>query len=229
MRASRGKRKSSGEEQLATYRRMRDFDITQEPRGGRKTFRASAKTLPFVIQKHHASRLHYDFRLGWREVLKSWAVAKGPSYFPGDKRLAIQVEDHPMEYASFEGTIPEGQYGAGSVMVWDEGTWEPREDPDEGLAKGRLKFSLHGKKLKGNWTLVRMGGKGEKKSKSSWLLIKEHDQYEYKHNQPPITETAPNSAVSGRTLEEIAERNGPVWQSNRRKEKAQGGTTRRAS
>ena len=179
-----GKRKkaeptSSGlvDEQLERYRSMRDFSKTAEPSGEAKST-ATTESLPFVIQKHAATRLHYDFRLGLHGVLKSWAVTKGPSYVPGDKRLAVQVEDHPMEYGGFEGTIPKGQYGGGTVMLWDEGTWEPVGDPDQALAKGNLKFILHGKKLHGKWVLVRMGGKAANESKPNWLLIKEHDEYE---------------------------------------------------
>src|ERR1700729_4575442 len=136
--------------QLARCREMRDFSTTAEPRGAPKT-KTPSEGLPFVIQKPAATRLHYDFRLGWNGVLKSWAVAKGPSYVVADKRLAVQVEDHPMEYGGFEGTIPKGQYGGGTVMLWDEGTWEPVGDADESLAKGNLKFVLHGKKLQGKW------------------------------------------------------------------------------
>src|SRR3954462_9476661 len=139
--------------QLARYREMRDFSHTAEPRGAKDTKRA-ADDLPFVVQKHAATRLHYDFRLGWNGVLKSWAVAKGPSYVVADKRLAVQVEDHPMEYGGFEGIIPKGQYGGGTVMLWDQGTWEPQPaypDVDEGLRKGSLKFILHGTKLHGKW------------------------------------------------------------------------------
>src|SRR5580692_11287986 len=159
------------DEQLARYREMRDFNKTAEPSGASHPA-AAAKTeaLPFVIQKHAATRLHYDFRLGWNGVLKSWAVTKGPSYVPGDKRLAVQVEDHPMDYGGFEGIIPKGQYGGGTVMLWDHGTWEPHVDVDEGLQKGSLKFALHGQKLKGNWALVRMGGRAANASKPNWLL-----------------------------------------------------------
>ena len=130
------------DKQLERYRSMRDFAMTAEPSGG-GTAKASAKIkdqLPFVIQKHAATRLHYDFRLGWHGVLKSWAVAKGPSYYPGDKRLAVEVEDHPIGYGGFEGTIPKGQYGGGTVMVWDQGTWEPHVDVDEGLRAGRAEI-----------------------------------------------------------------------------------------
>jgi len=137
---------------LDKYQRKRDFSVTPEP-----TPRVSRrKGHRFVVQKHAARRLHYDFRLELDGVLKSWAVTKGPSLIPGDKRLAVHVEDHPLDYGDFEGTIPEGQYGAGTVMVWDEGSWEPDGDPHKGLAKGHLDFTLKGKKLGGRWHLVRM-------------------------------------------------------------------------
>src|SRR5271155_5922956 len=154
------------DEQLARYRAMRDFSMTAEPSGS--TQKGSASELPFVIQKHAATRLHYDFRLGWQGVLKSWAVAKGPSYYPGDKRLAVQVEDHPMEYGGFEGTIPKGQYGGGPAVGGGQGTWEPQAghtDVDEGLHAGSLKFTMHGTKMKGNWALFRMGGKAANERK----------------------------------------------------------------
>src|SRR5580658_7285071 len=136
---------SAASRQLARYRSMRDFDITSEP-SGRSSEKPNANKsaeLPFVVQKHAATRLHYDFRLAWDGVLKSWAVNKGQSYFPGDKRLAVQVEDTPLEYGRFEGIIPNGQDGGGTVMVWDRGTWEPHVDVAEGLKKGNLKFALH--------------------------------------------------------------------------------------
>ena len=177
---------------------MRDFDITSEP-SGRSSEKRNAKgsaELPFVVQKHAATRLHYDFRLGWNGVLKSWAVTKGPSYYPGDKRLAVQVEDHPLEYGGFEGIIPKGQYGGGTVMLWDRGTWEPHVDVAEGLKKGNLKFALHGEKLKGNWVLVRMAGRAASESKPNWLLIKEHDGEERGPDDEPITEQAPDSVAS---------------------------------
>ena len=148
-------------------------------------------------------------------MLKSWAVTKGPSYVPGDKRLAVQVEDHPMEYGGFEGTIPKGQYGGGTVMLWDEGTWEPIGDPDQSLAKGNLKFVLHGKKLHGKWVLVRMGGRAANESKPNWLLIKEHDEYEQKAGDEPITEKEPNSVLTQRDMDAIAHAEDHVWQSNR--------------
>lgn len=213
------------DEQLARYRSMRDFHITAEPSGNPKTKKSakSAKSkapkeqgLPFVIQKHAASHLHYDFRLGWNGVLKSWAVAKGPSYYTGDRRLAVQVEDHPIEYGGFEGIIPQGQYGGGTVMVWDQGTWEPQPghtDVDEGLRKGSLKFIMHGTKMKGRWTLVRMGGKAANERKPNWLLIKEHDEFERGSDDPCITVEAPDSVVTGRSLEQIAHSEDHVWNS----------------
>lgn len=192
---------------------MRDFQVTSEPGVSRQTSKSNPdnSALPFVIQKHAATRLHYDFRLGWNGVLKSWAVAKGPSYFPGDKRLAVQVEDHPIEYGGFEGIIPKGQYGGGSVMVWDQGTWEPHVDVDEGLKKGNLKFTLYGEKLKGNWVLVRMNGRMAGKEKPNWLLIKEHDDYERGPNEKPITDEAPDSVVTGRDMDAIAKAEDHVW------------------
>ncbi len=200
------------DEQLARYRSMRDFGVTAEPSGAAKS-KQQTEALPFVIQKHAATRLHYDFRLGWNGVLKSWAVAKGPSYVVRDRHLAVQVEDHPMEYGGFEGIIPRGQYGGGTVMVWDQGTWEPHVDVDEGLRKGSLKFALNGTKMHGNWTLVRMGGKAANESKPNWLLIKEHDAFERGPDDPCITEEAQNSAVTGRSLEEIATASTHVWNS----------------
>ena len=208
------------DEQLARYQSMRDFNVTAEPSGKEKTADESGKQLPFVIQKHAASHLHYDFRLGWNGVLKSWAVAKGPSYVTADKRLAVQVEDHPMEYGGFEGIIPKGQYGGGTVMLWDHGTWEPQPaypDVDAGLRDGSLKFILHGEKLKGKWALVRMnskpGSRWGNSSKPNWLLIKEHDPFERTDKDAAITEEAPNSAVTGRTIDQIAANEDHVWNS----------------
>ena len=199
--------------QLARYREMRDFSHTAEPRGAAKDTKAAAGGLPFVIQKHAATRLHYDFRLGWNGVLKSWAVAKGPSYVVADKRLAVQVEDHPMEYGGFEGTIPKGQYGGGTVMLWDTGTWEPVGDANEGFRTGRLKFILHGHKLKGHWTLVRMGGKAAKESKPNWLLIKEHDEYERSADAPAVVDEEPDSVITHRNLDAIGSASDHVWDS----------------
>ncbi len=208
------------DEQLERYRSMRDFKVTAEPSGTRSTKTTSngspRSALPFVIQKHAATNLHYDFRLGWNGVLKSWACAKGPSYVTADKRLAVQVEDHPMEYGGFEGIIPKGQYGGGTVMLWDEGTWEPQAaypDVDEGLRTGSLKFILHGAKLQGKWALIRMGGKAANEKKPNWLLIKEHDNFERKSDEPQITEESPNSVVTGRSIEEIARNEDHVWNS----------------
>lgn len=160
---------------LKTYQAKRNFAVTPEPAGGGED---ASGVLAFVIQKHWASRLHYDFRLELDGTLKSWAVPKGPSYDPRDKRMAVQVEDHPLAYASFEGTIPEKQYGAGKVIIWDQGTWQPQPstpDARKALAAGELKFTLHGHKMQGKWVLVRMKGKGEKQP--AWLLIKEKDGY----------------------------------------------------
>ncbi len=222
----------SVDEQLGRYRSMRDFSHTAEPSGaGAKATKAAAartkdraRGFPFVIQKHAASHLHYDFRLGWNGVLKSWAVAKGPSYYTGDRRLAVQVEDHPMEYGGFEGIIPKGQYGGGTVMVWDQGTWQPQpgyEDVTEALRKGSLKFVLDGTKMHGKWTLVRMGPKSSSSSgsrwgssdKPNWLLIKEHDEYEHGPMDPAITDSEPKSAVTGRTMDQIAHQSDHVWNS----------------
>lgn len=199
--------------QLGRYRSMRDFAATSEPRGNSEPqFNDSA--LPFVIQKHAATRLHYDFRLGWRGVLKSWAVAKGPSYYPGDKRLAVQVEDHPIEYGGFEGIIPKGQYGGGTVMVWDFGDWVPQGDVDLGLKEGHLKFELRGQKLKGSWALVRMHGHGGTEAKPNWLLIKEKDPFARIEKAEAITDEAANSAVTSRSLDQIASSEDHVWNSH---------------
>lgn len=203
--------------QLARYREMRDFEQTREP-AGKKVSKGPTQGLPFVVQKHAATRLHYDFRLGYQGVLKSWAVTKGPSYVPADKRLAVQVEDHPMEYGGFEGTIPKGQYGGGTVMLWDQGTWEPLGDPEEGFSRGNLKFVLHGSKLRGKWALIRMGsrgkGRGGESEKPNWLLIKERDEYARTPDDEAITEEAPNSVATNRDLDAIARSADHVWRSN---------------
>ncbi len=198
---------------------MRDFHVTAEPSGASTSAHPKARSMqwPFCIQKHAASHLHYDFRLGWNGVLKSWAVAKGPSYVVADKRLAVQVEDHPMEYGGFEGIIPKGQYGGGTVMLWDQGTWEPQPaypDVDAGLKNGSLKFILHGTKLQGKWALIRMKGRsGGSEAKPNWLLIKEHDDFERPPADPSITDSEPNSVVTGRTMEQIAASEDHVWNS----------------
>jgi bifunctional non-homologous end joining protein LigD len=193
---------------LEEYRRKRDFRATPEP-AGKKTRRRGSKS--FVIQKHAATRLHYDFRLELDGVLKSWAVPKGPSLDPTEKRLAVEVEDHPLEYGEFEGSIPKGHYGAGSVLLWDRGTWTALEDPHEGLEKGRLVFALQGEKLRGAWTLVRMGGRSARAGKPQWLLIKQRDEWA----QPgDVLVERPESVSSGRTIEEIGGSSRPaekVW------------------
>uniref|UniRef100_A0A7V4XUE0 DNA ligase (ATP) n=1 Tax=Acidobacterium capsulatum TaxID=33075 RepID=A0A7V4XUE0_9BACT len=195
---------------LARYQSMRDFGVTPEPKGAAGK-RSNAGALSFVVQKHAASHLHYDFRLEWQGVLKSWAIAKGPSYYPGDKRLAVEVEDHPLDYGGFEGIIPQGQYGGGTVMLWDRGTWEPLGDAARQLREGNLKFRLQGEKLKGCWALVRMKGKFAGRSKPSWLLIKEHDETERGDDAPAIVDEAPLSVVSGRDMQQIAEAQDAVW------------------
>ncbi|KQP35691.1 DNA ligase D [Pseudorhodoferax sp. Leaf274] len=177
-------------EALKIYHAKRDFRRTSEPRSGGK--RSPAGALSFVVQKHWASSLHYDFRLEIDGTMKSWAVPKGPSFDPHDKRLAVQVEDHPISYSSFEGQIPEGQYGAGKVIVWDKGHWKPVGDPADGLRKGNLKFELHGHKLQGRWALVRMHGKG-KESQPPWLLVKEKDAFERPAAEFSVVDEMPDS------------------------------------
>lgn len=182
---------------LAEYNRKRRFEMTPEPAG--KPRRGRKTALEFVVQKHRAGRLHYDFRLEHDGVMLSWAVPKGPSLDPANKRFAMQTEDHPIEYNQFEGVIPEGQYGGGTVMIWDRGTWQPElEDVDAALAKGDLKFTLRGKKLRGSWVLVRMRSR-------QWLLIKHRDKVA---STEDIAAAKPRSAVSRRTLLGIARRAG---------------------
>ena len=184
---------------LETYRKKRRFGVTAEPEG--KTPRRRLKNLEFVIQKHRATALHYDFRLEWNGVMLSWAVPKGPSLDTSVKRMAMQVEDHPLEYNKFEGIIPEGEYGGGTVMIWDRGTWIPEsEDVDASLKKGDLKFRLEGEKLQGSWVLVRIGRRDEG-GKPAWLLIKHRDEAASKRD---IAEEEPRSVVSNRLLVEIA-------------------------
>ncbi|MBN9009554.1 MAG: ATP-dependent DNA ligase, partial [Rhizobiales bacterium] len=162
-------------DRLKTYREKRDFTKTAEPSGAASRGGSGRR---YLIQKHSATRLHFDFRLELHGVLLSWAVTRGPSYDPHDKRLAVRTEDHPLEYGDFEGTIPKGEYGGGTVMLWDEGTWEPDGDAEAGLAKGDFKFILHGERLKGKWVLVRMRQRpGERSKRENLLLIKERDQY----------------------------------------------------
>jgi bifunctional non-homologous end joining protein LigD len=182
---------------LTEYQAKRNFKVTPEPSGHGN--RKSAPKLSFVVQKHQASHLHYDFRLEWRGVLLSWAIPKGPSLDPSVKRLAVAVEDHPLEYGGFEGVIPEGQYGGGIVMVWDRGTWEPDDpDVDESLKKGEIKFTLHGSKLKGSWVLVRTKGFGKR---PAWLLIKHKDRYA---SLQDLVASKLRSAISRRSMAGIA-------------------------
>ncbi len=190
-------------EKLKEYRKKRHFSVTPEPSGERLARGRAAKALLFVVQKHRASHLHYDLRLEWNGVLLSWAVPKGPSLDPFVKRLAMAVEDHPIEYADFEGIIPEGEYGGGTVMVWDNGPYVP-ETPDVGksVEKGDLKFTLRGKKLKGSWVLVRTGSRyAADRGNRSWLLIKHRDP---EASTGDITTEEPRSVKSRRLLAEIA-------------------------
>lgn len=194
---------SSKTRSLKEYEAKRDFEVTAEPKGSKST--ASSSKLRYVIQKHQASHLHYDFRLEWRGVLLSWAVPKGPSLDPAVKRLAMAVEDHPIEYGDFEGTIPEGEYGGGTVMLWDTGTWTPDDpDVDASLRKGELKFTLAGKKLKGSWVLVRTRSGYRGSNKPQWLLIKHRDQFASSRD---IVTEAPRSVKSKRLLADIARAN----------------------
>jgi bifunctional non-homologous end joining protein LigD len=201
---------------LQTYRAKRNFAVTPEPRGGRGTRSSRAAGSQFVIQKHAARRLHYDLRLELDGVMKSWAVTRGPSLVPGEKRLAVETEDHPIEYNEFEGTIPEGEYGGGTVMIWDRGSWHPDDDPHKGFAKGNLTFTLEGNKLSGAWHLVRLRGRPGEKRKN-WLLIKRHDEAARGESDPDILEEKPLSVVTGRSIPEIAGGKGRkrVWHSNR--------------
>lgn len=205
---------------LKEYQAKRDFTKTPEPSGSEapQPKKKSAKELFFCVQKHWASHLHYDFRLEWNGVLLSWAVPKGPSLNPRDKRLAMKVEDHPFDYGEFEGVIPEG-YGAGIVMLWDRGMWTPEsEDVDAALAKGELKFSLNGFKLKGSWVLVRTGGgTGDNRS---WLLIKHRDEWA---GEIDIATFAPNSIKSGGSFKDILTTQNPeFWESHRNGEDVAG-------
>jgi bifunctional non-homologous end joining protein LigD len=194
---------------LEQYRAKRNFTATPEPKP--KVAKKSERGHSFVIQKHAARRLHYDFRLELDGVLKSWAVTRGPSLDPGEKRLAVEVEDHPLEYGSFEGTIPKGEYGGGAVMVWDRGKWSPIGDPHKGLAKGHLEFTLAGQKLRGRWHLVRMHRRPREKH-DNWLLIKGEDDYAEPAGGADILEVQPDSAATGRSIEDIAS-DAPGWSS----------------
>ncbi len=212
---------SSAREQLTEYRKKRDFKRTAEPEGGSKAPKRSAEQLVFVIQKHAATRLHFDLRLELDGVMKSWAVPKGPAPDPSIKRLAMQVEDHPIEYNAFEGTIPQGEYGGGTVMLWDQGWYEPEKGGGEdgvreGYKKGDLKIVFHGKRMKGSWVVVRTRGWGGGGSggKPSWLLIKHRDKYA----QPGdgLVEKFTTSVTTKRTMEQIGgAAKKKVWHSNR--------------
>ena len=191
---------------LDEYRRKRDFDATPEPRAD--LVDAAGDTLSFVVQKHDATRLHFDFRLEWNGVLLSWAVTKGPSADPSEKRLAVRTEDHPLSYAGFEGTIPAKEYGGGTVMLWDNGWWEPLHDPEDGLAAGKLHFRLHGARLRGGWALVRMRGrKGEKRE--NWLLIKERDSFAGR-SADALVNRHRTSVTTGRAMRAVAQGSDPV-------------------
>src|SRR3954454_7817962 len=193
---------------LKKYRDMRDFGATPEPSGGKPK---RSKLPIFVIQKHQASHLHYDFRLEVEGVLKSWAVPKGPSYDPTVKRLAMMTEDHPYDYAAFEGVIPAGNYGAGNVIIWDNGTFELTEPDDapKGIRQGKLAFKMYGKKMFGEWALVRIKGRSPKGNE--WLLLKHRHQYA--SGDVDVTEIAPRSVISNRLVEEVDPKR--TWQSNR--------------
>lgn len=208
---------------LAEYRRKRDFAQTPEPAGKEAGARLKGSPaeagLQFVIQKHEATRLHYDFRLELDGVLKSWAVPKGPSLDPGEKRLAVHVEDHPIEYGGFEGVIPEGQYGGGTVLLWDRGTWRPEgASPEAAYRKGSLKFTLDGEKLHGKWALVRMGGRHDERRPArdkheNWLLIKERDPVAQPGSGAAVVDENPLSVASGRDMATIATHADRVWDS----------------
>src|SRR5690348_16513920 len=214
----------TGRRKLTEYRRKRDFSKTPEPAGKgaaarKKSGAVSKKRAPklqFVVQKHAASHLHFDFRLELDGVMKSWAVPKGPSYDPKVRRLAMEVEDHPIEYNTFEGTIPKGQYGGGTVMLWDRGSYEAEDGGGEdtlreGYERGDLKFVLHGERLQGGWVLVRI--RRDDGGRRQWLLIKHRD--EMATSKFDVVAEVETSVKTGRTMDEIATRRGRVWQSNR--------------
>jgi bifunctional non-homologous end joining protein LigD len=200
-------------EQLAAYRAKRSADRTPEPFGGEAVPPAPGGL--FVVHKHAARQLHFDLRFEMDGVLKSWAVPKGPSYDPNVKRLAMMTEDHPYDYAAFEGVIPEGNYGAGNVIIWDEGEWEflePGDDPVHALASGKLTFRLYGKKMFGEWALVKIRGRSTTGKDNEWLLLKHRDAYA--NVEIDVTEVAPRSVVSNRLVDEVSRNN--VWESNRK-------------
>jgi bifunctional non-homologous end joining protein LigD len=221
-------KKGSTRDKLVTYRRKRDFAKTAEPKGTSRPTRR--KALRFVIQKHAATSLHFDFRLELDGVMKSWAVPKGPSYDTSVKRLAMEVEDHPIEYNTFEGTIPKGEYGGGTVMLWDRGTYtSPSGSVDDlraGYERGDLKVELKGKRMHGGWVLVRI--RRDEPGKRQWLLIKHRDEWaDAKHD---VVADEVTSVTTGRTMQEITDGSRAVWHSNRQAAKAtRRGTPARAS
>ena len=202
---------------LSAYNAKRDFSKTAEPRG--KPSRGSGRERRFIVQRHDATRLHYDFRIELDGVYKSWAVTKVPSYDPAVKRLAVEVEDHPIEYGTFEGTIPEGEYGGGTVQFWERGKWTPQGngDPEADLAKGHLKIELEGERMKGGWALIRLRDRDVRpgrKIRHNWLLIKEKDSMATP-GKPDTLAKAVTSVKTGRTLDQIAKGSRSVWHSNK--------------
>lgn len=199
---------------LKEYWKKRDFAITPEPKG---TEKKSSSELRFVVQKHAASHLHYDFRLEIGGVMVSWSVPKGPSLDPEIKRLAMQTEDHPLDYADFEGVIPQGEYGGGTVVIWDQGTWRPLEDPVRAMKKGKMSFVLEGEKLTGEWAIWRTRGRTERDANRSWLLRKKDDDAAQPGSD--IAAERPESVTTGRTIEQVAKDADRVWRSNRQEKK----------
>jgi bifunctional non-homologous end joining protein LigD len=196
---------------IETYNRKRDFSKTKEPKGRK----LKGKGDSFVVQKHDASRLHWDFRLELDGVLKSWAVPKGPSLDPGDNRLAMRTEDHPLDYGDFEGTIPKGEYGGGTVMLWDQGRWipEPGKDPSKTIEEGHLHFALDGERMKGEWVMFRLKPKPGEKAEP-WMLKKVTDDFAKAEEGDALVEDCVTSVTTGRTMAEIAA-GADVWRSNR--------------
>jgi bifunctional non-homologous end joining protein LigD len=212
-------RKAASSDKLGVYRAKRDFSLTPEPAGNPTAARASSG-FGYIIQKHDARRLHYDFRLELDDVLLSWAVPKGPSLVPTERRLAVRTEDHPIEYADFEGVIPEGEYGGGTVMLWDRGTWTPEGDPHQGLRKGRLTFELHGERLTGRWHLVRTSSRQYDQRADNWLLFKGRDDVAQEPGGAEPVAEEQTSVTTGRTMDQIARQRDRTWRSNRSQDRA---------